>query len=457
MNDLLFGLAADEWSDDECVVVDTNNSNVVNLVLDGEGGEEGGEEGGGIINDGSTSDDDNENDEENKYEEDLDAIVDIDDDFMVGGSAPALSKWKEISLFDDIIVTVGKARREMWLQGKEEVSLIKKNVSELKLPMDVASLAATPLQKIYHTLFGSTSVLCSNFCHHLQLTKLQYLHFLFTFFISCKNQQAVPTMHASMEINSEMLMPLDMYKKIWTDIKKQQGNTKQIELWKVIEHTINQQLKLFFMSDDADFPYLLGFDDDKVHFHYSTTTKMSGLSQQHHVKANKKGLTLHTCAFSATCVPVAVSFQRFGESVQDTYTRTMKDLFGSGAGGLPRLLGVTLASDRGYWEKGLLFDQMMEGGADIIGTVKRVRMVGCCVICRRRNFFLVVLCIFFCCCVRSFVVVVSLLHSPIGSRSHTGIKKMILSHKHQRISPRMATEIPFIFKQRGKERNKKRR
>ena len=82
-------------------------------------------------------------------------------------------------------------------------------------------------------------------------------------------------------------------------------------------------------------------------------------------------------------------FQRFGESVQDTYIQTMKDLFGSGAGRFPKLLGVTLASDRGYWEKGLLFDQMMEGGADIIGTVKRVRMVGCCVICRHRNFFLV--------------------------------------------------------------------
>ena len=53
----------------------------------------------------------------------------------------------------------------------------------------------------------------------------------------------------------------------------------------------------------------------------------------------------------------------------------MKNLFGTGVGGVPNLLGVTLASDRGYWEKGLLFGEMLEGGADIIGTVKRV---GCC-------------------------------------------------------------------------------
>ena len=114
---------------------------------------------------------------------------------------------------------------------------------------------------------------------------------------------------------------------------------------------------------------------------------MNGLSQQHHVKENKKGLTLHTCAFSATCVPVAVSFQRFGESVQDTYTRTMRDLFGAGQGGVVKLPGVTLASDRGYWEKGLLFQEMMEGGAEIIGTVKRVSFVDCCFFLSYRLYF----------------------------------------------------------------------
>ena len=39
---------------------------------------------------------------------------------------------------------------------------------------------------------------------------------------------------------------------------------------------------------------------------------------------------------------------------------------------MPCLRGVTLASDRGYWEKTILFGQMLEAGADVIGTVKRV-------------------------------------------------------------------------------------
>ena len=293
-------------------------------------------------------------------------------------------------MFEDIIITVGKARPNLWLQAIEEVNSIKSNIIEMKLPIDIASVAASPLYKVYHNLFGSSSTLCLNLCRQLQLTKMDYLYFMFTFLLSCKNQQPVGMMHSSMEINSEMLMPLKKYTKIWNSIKEQEGNSKQIELWKILENAVNQQLKLLFMSSDEQFSYLLGFDDDKLHFEHSKKTKMSGLGRQHHVKDNRKGLTLHTCAFSATCVPVAVSFQRFGESVQDTYIRTMCDLFGAGVGGVPELHNVTLASDRGYWEKSLLFGKILDGGADVIGTVKRVS-------CRIFVFFFVAYIYFFIC------------------------------------------------------------
>ena len=99
---------------------------------------------------------------------------------------------------------------------------------------------------------------------------------------------------------------------------------------------------------------------------------MSGLSKQYHACNHQNGLTLHTRAYSPMCVPLQVSFQCTGESVQDTYLQSMKNLFGVGFGGLPMLCRVTLASNRGYWEKTLLFGEMLEAGADIIGTFKRV-------------------------------------------------------------------------------------
>ena len=288
---------------------------------------------------------------------------------------PSLNKWKESSLFDPIILTVSKAQRSMWIQAKQEVLLIKNNINEIKFPSDVTSTAPSPLYKVYQTLFGSNSLLCNNFCRYLDITKKEYLLFIFTFIVSCKNQQALSVMFKSREINGEYLMPVSDYNALWCKIRDYEGTLRQESFWKIIENSTNQQLRTLFLANEEDFPYLFGFDDDKLHFAYSRTTKMEGLSPQHHVKDNRRGLTLHTCAYPATCVPVAVRFQRLGESVQATYVRTMREIFGIGYNGQLQLRGVTLASDRGYWEKALLFKDFLEGGANVVGTVKRVRAV----------------------------------------------------------------------------------
>ena len=205
--------------------------------------------------------------------------------------------------------------------------------------------------------------------------------------------------HKTKEINSQLLMPLQEYNAIWADIRQQAGSLKQNEFWMIVENIVNEELKTLFMSSEPNFPYLIGYDDDKVHFDYSLITKMHGLSQQFHACDNHKGLTLHTCAYSAICVPVAVHFQREGESVQETYSRSMKSTFGTGVGGLPNVQGVTLASDRGYWKKGLLFGTMLEAGADIVGTVKRVSSIFVMCVCDNcfcPSFFLPIENIFFC-------------------------------------------------------------
>ena len=312
-------------------------------------------------------------------------------------TAPELNKWKEKPFFGKTTVTVGKARRMMWTQAQEEINLIKKNISDIALPADIASTVSSPTYKVYLTLFGQSSLLFNCFSRYLNMSKKDYFSFLFTFAISCKNQLSVPMMHASTEIKTDMIMELQKYTNFWNDIKNQEGNLRQQEFWQTVEDATNQQLRSLFMSADNDFPYLLGFDDDKVHYEYSNASKMGGLSAQHHVKDNRRGLTLHTCAFSATCVPTTVLFQRHGESVQDTYLRSMRNLFGIQYGGLPNLRGVTLASDRGYWEKNILFGNFLESGANIIGTMKRVSLLivvlpnHCCRSCS-----------YFCCC---FVVV----------------------------------------------------
>ena len=188
--------------------------------------------------------------------------------------------------------------------------------------------------------------------------------------------------------------------------KRKVAMSKQLFFWRMAEVATNETLRNLFLSNNNNFPYLLGFDNDKIHFCYAKDTKMEGLSPQHHVKDNRCGLTLHTCAYPATCVLVAVNFQCIGEGVEDTYVWTVWDIFGIGPNGHINLRNVTLASDRGYWEKSLLFSDFLEGGANVVGTVKRVSFFVECknllsssfvllvfflvvvVICCRRHFFL---------------------------------------------------------------------
>ena len=353
---------------------------------------------------------------------------------------PPLAQWKEDELFSPHLITVGKGKRNIWAQAQKEAAMVKQNIIELELPSDVAGIAASHLFKVYQTLFGTSSQLYEVFHRYLKISTVDYLQFLSTYFISCKNQQSAANLHASAEINSDMLMPLSAYTGYWTAIRDIESNRRQREFWDLVEEAVNQQLRLLFISPKKTFPYLLGFDDDKLHFEYSAKSNMQGLSRQHHQKDARKGLTLHTCAYSATCVPLTVSFQRMGESVQDTYYRTMQEIFGAGTSGLPNLRGVVLASDRGYWERMILFGQMLEAGADIIGTVKRVSF--CCVV------------LFFCCVFLFFLTY----RSPVfvrsaGSPSRSTIRTSQLSQELQETSRRKAIAMLTCTTPHGEEKN----
>ena len=82
-----------------------------------------------------------------------------------------------------------------------------------KMPIydNVASRASTPLYKVYQTLFGTNSLLCSTMTRYLSITKREYLYFILTYVLSCKKQQFVATMLSSLEINKNFIMPNNEY------------------------------------------------------------------------------------------------------------------------------------------------------------------------------------------------------------------------------------------------------
>ena len=113
-------------------------------------------------------------------------------------------------------------------------------------------------------------------------------------------------------------MANDKYKAVWKLIQKHRGNVKTTSFWRMAEAATNETLRNLFLSNNNNFPYLLGFDYDKIHFCYAKDIKMEWLSSQYYVKDNRHELTLHTCAYPATCILVAVNSQCIGEGFEDT-------------------------------------------------------------------------------------------------------------------------------------------
>ena len=268
-------------------------------------------EGGGIVGD-------NDNNNGNN-----------DDATTTAFNVPKLSQWEEKEIDDDdvaVTVTVGLALRRLWRQGKKEISILKRNIEAIRTTQDQTN-NRSEIYSIFTFLFGTKSIFCETLRRHLPgLSELDYLRFLTTYFSSCQSQMSLPLKNYSKAINCTNFLEQQNYNLIWAQILALGGSQYSNPLWIMIEDTTNKTLKSLFMggNDNEKLSYILDIDDNKLHFNYGHNSDMNNLKSTHHIRDNRKGFTLHTAAFSATCVLVAIMYQRDEKSVQDMYLQILK-------------------------------------------------------------------------------------------------------------------------------------
>jgi hypothetical protein len=288
---------------------------------------------------------------------------------------PALSTWEQCKPTAEVEITVAKARRMAWEQGKGEIQLHKKNVGLLPP-------ASSPINKVYQYLLGSTSRTCWLFNDKLGLSHEEYLRFIVTYFKSCRYKMNVVNLHNS-DDTFPLLMGTDQYNRIWTTIANLPRHAHGESFWQEFESLLNSALADLFMEsathdlEEAElstFLYQIGLDDDKLHYNWGKNTKSDGLKRGHHAKDNRHGFTAHTACNAATAAPLNVSFQRQNETVRITTERMIDTMFGQHTGKANRLDNVEIGMDRGYWEAVLLF-RLLDQGANIHGTIKRMDWV----------------------------------------------------------------------------------
>ena len=120
---------------------------------------------------------------------------------------PKLEEWEEYTC-NKIEFTFGAARDRLWYHAtKENIdNLVMRGIDDIALQND--------LLKVYKFLFGTNGSLYCVFEQYLDLSKEDYLIFLQTFFLSCKNKQNVSALSTTFDIQHKLYLNPKVYNKI---------------------------------------------------------------------------------------------------------------------------------------------------------------------------------------------------------------------------------------------------
>lgn len=218
---------------------------------------------------------------------------------------PPLKDWKETHPTQvKPQVTFGKAHRVAWQQGQAEINLHDDNVKAMKLSLDAPkNLSST--EKVYHRLLGSTSPLANHFVEKLEISPETYLRFLITFFKSCRFKMSVKELWKSDD--KMFLMSLNEYNGLWTAITNLPSHSHGKSFWQAVEYITNDFYHELYMlrgmdkNDERFGGYVIGLDDDKVHFNWSDKT--DGDQDHDSQLRNGKGQSEQAVSYQALPAP----------------------------------------------------------------------------------------------------------------------------------------------------------
>jgi hypothetical protein len=132
--------------------------------------------------------------------------------------APQASAWREYHTSYGFEVTIDKAKRQMWEQGKAEIELARQNLANL-VPSTIDPTPSTLQNALFETIMGPNSKMEKLLRSELApFSRVEYCRFMASFFTSCQFSTSLKAIHSSSRFNSTPLMDLKTYNTIWRRI-----------------------------------------------------------------------------------------------------------------------------------------------------------------------------------------------------------------------------------------------
>ena len=298
---------------------------------------------------------------------------------------PDCSLWTDLlSSKNPTFVAMDESKEKQWKLAKQEILHIQKKMRELLYKLPGEDVSKNEL--VLYTL-GPNSDIGKMLMRELQLSNEKYVEFISTIFIQAAYRVTSTELFDPLSLMKD-LSPLahDEYNKIWLkfatkkriDTTKMSTNRREAPIWSQMEELVNSLLRDISISG-REGEISIALDDNKIWLSQtkSRSADLFGLKYTTHNKANRKGLNAHTAISTGANIPLGIMFERTHDTTISCFKRLFNFMFRHDSDGRDdnAFRNVIVHSDRGYLLPSLVFDFLLQNGANIVGTVKR--LAGC--------------------------------------------------------------------------------
>lgn len=303
-------------------------------------------------------------------EEELQELLDgCDDD-------PA---WRDLVQTENpTIILMDSSKEFQWELAQRELDHLRESLRNL-MSLD-PNQSITP-HAIAMLCLGPDSKTGRFLCDEIGLVPEKYLEFMGTLTVQAAYGVSVTELfHERLSLLKTFTLMeekeyVDIWKKIATkrqlDDSEISTNRREVPLWETMETIVNEFLKSISITERKG-KISVALDDDKIWANLKNSSKddLFNLKYTTHVKDNRKGFVAHTAVSSGANIPLGISFERIKDTTEKCFKRLLESLFGQD--GNTDLRNVLIHSDRGYLLPSLVFKFLIQAGAEVLGTVKRI-------------------------------------------------------------------------------------
>lgn len=285
-----------------------------------------------------------------------------------GGKYP-VSRYKDIKLTkDDVSASIGNVTRDHWEEAQEEVE-------EVYLMFEEKFGTRTPTQlQIIDLLLGEQSKVYLCFKEHHGWDYATFKRFNATFALQCSVNLSTSLFYSTCGRSTTGLCTEKEYRKLWRQLSEEdEGSTEYF--WKLLESAINSTYRKLFVRNRTKKSFVI--DDFKLLFQAIKMQPICGIKIMQHVRANRRGATMHQIVESASGVCLGIRWEMADDTTKTATTQLIAEQLARMEGGsvenMKNLSHLSVHGDRAYTNPGIAEDVFLKAGMIVTGTKASTR------------------------------------------------------------------------------------